>query len=120
MTTAVWAGLTVGEVARQSGVNASAVRFYERQGLVAATRTSGNQRRFGADAPCRIRTARVAQRIGLHVSEIRDLLAGLPQDPTTEDWQRLHAALVQEARRRITELNAWLDEVVCGRKLCEM
>ena len=57
--------LTVGEVARESGVSGSAVRFYERQGLVRAARTGGNQRRFDSDAACRIRVARVAQRVGL-------------------------------------------------------
>ena len=49
-------GLTVSEVASDSGVNASAVRFYEAHGLISAERTSGNQRRFSADAACRVKS----------------------------------------------------------------
>lgn len=114
------AGLTVSEVARDSGVAGSAIRFYEAQGLITATRTSGGQRRFDDHAACRVKVARVAQRIGLSVQEIRDLLATLPSDPGLEDWKRLHIQLVTEARVRIAELNAALDDIRSGRKLCEL
>ncbi|MDG4804517.1 MerR family transcriptional regulator [Micromonospora sp. WMMD980] len=112
--------LTVGEVAREAGVSGSAIRFYERQGLIEAGRTSGNQRRFGPDAACRVRVARVAQRIGLSVGEIRDLLAALPPEPALTDWQRLHGRLTAEAERRIAELHAALDDVRSGRRLCDL
>src|SRR5690625_3837449 len=69
------AELTVGEVARDSGVSASAVRFYEKHAVVTADRTAGNQRRFGDAAVCRIQVARLAQRVGLrseeHTSELQ-------------------------------------------------
>ncbi|PTA42534.1 transcriptional regulator [Micromonospora sp. RP3T] len=112
--------LTVGEVAREAGASGSAIRFYERQGLIAASRTSGNQRRFGPDAACRVRVARVAQRIGLSVGEIRDLLAALPPEPDLADWQRLHDRLTAEAERRIAELHAALDDIRSGRRLCDL
>lgn len=112
--------LTVGEVARESGVSGSAIRFYERQGLIEAGRTSGNQRRFGPEAACRVRVARVAQRIGLSVGEIRDLLATLPPEPALVDWQRLHERLTAEAERRIAELHAALDDIRSGRRLCDL
>ncbi|MEU4478412.1 MerR family transcriptional regulator [Micromonospora sp. NPDC023966] len=111
---------TVGEVARESGVSGSAIRFYERQGLIEATRTGGNQRRFGSDAACRVRVARVAQRIGLSVTEIRGLLAALPPEPGLADWQALHEKLTGEAERRIRELHAALDDIRSGRRLCEL
>jgi MerR family transcriptional regulator, redox-sensitive transcriptional activator SoxR len=113
-------GLTVSEVARESGVNGSAVRFYEAQGLIAAIRTSGGQRRFDDQAACRIKVARVAQRIGLSVQEIRDLLAILPPNPSLEDWKALHIRLTTEATTRIAELNTALDEIRSGHKLCEL
>jgi MerR family redox-sensitive transcriptional activator SoxR len=111
---------TVSEVAEQSGVAASAVRFYQKHGLISGVRTSGNQRRFGADAACRVKVARVAQRIGLSVAEIAELLAELPPDPQLADWKRLHGRLIAEAERRIAELNAQLTALSTGAKLCEL
>ncbi len=112
--------LTVAEVANESGVNGSAIRFYERNGLISATRTSGYQRRFDENAACRVKVARVAQRVGLSVKEIRDVLDDLGDEPTLEDWARVHHALTTEARRRINELNAALDAIATGQKLCEL
>ncbi len=122
MTTSIIARpeLTVSEVARDSGVTPSAVRFYEKHGLITAERTSGNQRRFTADAPCRIRVARVAQRVGLSVAEIRGILNELPEDPQLDDWRRFHDQLVGEAERRIASLRATLADISSGRKLCEL
>jgi MerR family redox-sensitive transcriptional activator SoxR len=120
MMTATVSGLTVSEVASESGVSGSAIRFYESHGLITAHRTSGNQRRFGAEAACRVKVARVAQRIGLTVSEIRSLLDALPTDPTLADWQALHEVLTAEANRRLAELHAALDDIRSGRKLCEL
>jgi MerR family transcriptional regulator, redox-sensitive transcriptional activator SoxR len=114
------AGLTVSQVAERSGASSSAIRFYEAQGLISSTRTAGNQRRFGEHAACRVRVARVAQRIGLTVSEVRVLLDSLPAEPTLADWRTLHATLTAEAHRRIGELNAALADITSGRRLCEL
>lgn len=114
------AGLTVGDVAEESGVAASAIRFYERHGLIAAARTASNQRRFGPDAACRVKVARVAQRIGLSVREIATILDELPPDAEAADWSRVQTKLVAEAERRILELRAQLDAVMSGQKLCEL
>lgn len=118
--TDVSAGRTVSEVARESGVAASAVRFYERHGLVSSRRTSGNQRRFDDDAACRVRAARVAQRVGLSLAEIADVLADLPRDATLEDWMRLHDTLAAEGERRIAELRAALLDIASDRKICDL
>lgn len=114
------ASLTVSQVAYQSGVAPSAIRFYEKHGLITATRTHGNQRRFGPDAPCLVKVARVAQRIGLSLAEIAAILGGLPTDAGEQDWRRVHASLVDEAERRIADLRSQLDAVTSGRKLCEI
>jgi MerR family redox-sensitive transcriptional activator SoxR len=112
--------LSVAEVARAADVAPSAVRFYEAHGLVHAVRTSGNQRRFDATAACRIRVARVGQRVGLTIREIADVLADLPDDPMPEDWARIGARLVTEAHRRIADLTAALDDLGSGRRLCDL
>lgn len=80
----------------------------------------GNQRRFGDDAACRVKVARVAQRIGLSVAETAAVLATLPPDPKLDDWQRVHTLLVGEAERRIADLRAQLEAITSGEKLCEL
>ena len=112
--------LTVGEVAELSGAATSAIRFYERQGLIESQRTSGNQRRYQPWVPCVVRVARVAQRIGLSVHEIATVLADVPDDPTPEDWQRLTDHLIADAERRIAELHAVLADLESETKLCDL
>lgn len=112
--------MTVRDVAEQSGVAESAVRFYERHGLVEAARTRGNQRRFAPDAPCRIKVARVAQRVGLTVREIGAVLSEVTPDSTPDVWARVGDRLVAEARERIRRLQETLDDLGSGQRLCEI
>lgn len=112
--------LTVGEVAKLSDTAPSAIRFYERQGLIASQRTSGNQRRYQPWVPCVVRVARVAQRVGLSVREITRALDDVPEHPTPEDWQRLTLHLISEAERRIAQLEAARADLAFGAKLCEV
>ncbi|WZH35513.1 MAG: MerR family DNA-binding transcriptional regulator [Microbacterium enclense] len=112
--------LTIGEVAAISGVAASAIRFYERQELFRAERTDGNQRRYSETVPCLVRVARVAQRVGLSVREIRDLFEALSDDPPLEEWMAMDEQLVREAERRIADLHAVLDDLRSDARLCEL
>ena len=114
--------LTVSEIARASGVAASAIRFYERHGLVRGERTAGNQRRFRVPDVCRIKVIRVAQRVGLTVAEIKAFLDGLPteHEPTTDDWRRLTEQLIAEATARVRELTAVLTDIAHADKLCDL
>lgn len=114
------ARLTVGELARASGVAPSAVRFYETHGLLHGERTAGNQRRFREADVCRTKVIRVAQRVGLSIAEIRALFDELPADPAAADWERLTDRLVADAERRIRDLRATLDEIAATGKLCEI
>jgi MerR family redox-sensitive transcriptional activator SoxR len=113
-------GRTVGEVAAEAGVAASAVRFYEQNGVVTAYRTAGNQRRFDDSAACRIRIAKVAQRVGLTVREIADVFTTLPPHPQPEDWHRIADILVDEAERRVTTLRTYLAGMRSDVRLCEL
>src|SRR5215510_5001216 len=86
--------LSIGDVADRTGVSTSALRFYEREGLIRSERTSGGQRRFHRDALRTIAFVRIAQRVGLTLDEIRDALATLPGErtPNKADWERLSHA----------------------------
>ncbi len=100
--------ISIGEVATRSGMAASAIRFYERQGLIHAVRSSGGQRRFRRDVLRRIAFIRIAQRVGLSLDEILAALAGLPVDkaPTRQDWQRLTRGWRERLDERIALLEA--------------
>ncbi|MDQ4055385.1 MAG: MerR family DNA-binding transcriptional regulator [Actinomycetota bacterium] len=112
--------LSVGEVAELAGVAPSAVRFYEKHGLIVAARTSGNARRFGEEASCRIRIARVAQRVGLTVREIGEIFDQMPSDAMGEEWEGVAHALVARAERRIDQLRATLADIASGAPLCDL
>lgn len=83
--------LTIGELARRTGLSVSAIRFYESRGLVRAVRTSGNQRRFLRSDIRRLSFALIAQQLGLTLAEIEGELSTLPLDraPTQGDWRRI-------------------------------
>lgn len=83
--------LTVGEVAGRSGFAASAVRYYEREGLIHAQRTEGGQRRFARSVLRKLAFIRAARHVGLSLDEVRDALAKLPasRTPTRADWTRI-------------------------------
>jgi len=87
-------GLPIGLLAKRSGVAASALRFYETQGLIKSTRSPAGRRVFTRDVLRRVAFIRVAQSIGLTLEEVRAALNGLPNQrtPTRSDWVRLSAA----------------------------
>jgi MerR family redox-sensitive transcriptional activator SoxR len=85
------AELTIGEVAERSGFAPSAVRYYEREGLIRARRTEGGQRRFPRSELRRLAFIRAARHVGLTLEEIREALSTLPasRTPTRADWTRI-------------------------------
>ena len=86
--------LTIGALSARTGVATSALRFYEEQGLIHATRSAGGQRRYTRDTLRRVSFIRVAQQVGLRLDEIRAAMASLPESrtPTAKDWARLSAS----------------------------
>jgi MerR family transcriptional regulator, redox-sensitive transcriptional activator SoxR len=103
--------LTIGELARRTGLSVSAIRFYEARGLVSAIRTSGNQRRFLRSDIRRLSFALVAQRFGLSLAEIEAEMGSLPQGraPTRSDWQAIGARLRAMLDSRIAMLERTRD-----------
>ena len=98
--------LTIGEIARRSGVAASALRFYEERGLIVAERAGSGHRRFPRSVLRRIAFIVFAQRIGLSLEEIGEELAKLPshRTPTRRDWSRLSGKWLARIDARIAEL----------------
>lgn len=86
--------MTVGEVARRSGFAASALRYYETEGLITADRNSGGHRRFSRSTLRRLAFISSARHIGLSLEEIRSALSTLPggRTPTKADWTALSRA----------------------------
>ena len=112
--------LTVGEVARRSGVAVSALHFYETKGLIKSWRNAGNQRRYARDVLRRVALIKVAQKTGIPLLAIRKALKSLPGErtPTAEDWKKLSAgwrADLNERIERLTRLRDQLDGCIgCG------
>lgn len=105
--------LSIGETASRSGVAASALRFYEDQGLITSRRTSGNQRQYLRSTLRRIAFVQAAQRVGLALSEIKAALDSLPEDrtPTRADWSRLSRSWRGRIDQRIAELERLRDDL---------
>jgi MerR family redox-sensitive transcriptional activator SoxR len=105
--------LTIGELARRTGLSVSAIRFYEARGLVAAIRTGGNQRRFMRSDIRRLSFALIAQRCGLTLGEIEREMAGLPNGraPNREDWQAISSRLRATLDARIAILERTRDRL---------
>lgn len=98
--------ITIGEVARRSGVAASALRYYEERGLIASERPGAGHRRFPRHILRRIAFIVFAQRVGLTLEEVAAELAKLPEGrtPTAADWRRLSANWTRRVDARIAEL----------------
>lgn len=107
------ADLTPGQLAERSGVAVSTLHFYEREGLIASSRTSGNQRRYTRETLRRVAFIRTSQRVGIPLADIGAALATLPvgQSPTKKDWSRLSRAWRGDLDRRIEQLERLRDEL---------
>ena len=103
--------LSVGEVARRSGVRVSTLHFYETKGLISSHRTPGNQRRYLRDVLRRVSVIRVAQRVGIALVDIEAALATLPATtaPSRAAWGRLSAAWRDDLDARIAQLQKLRD-----------
>lgn len=114
------ADLSVGEVARRSGVAVSTLHFYEAKGLISSGRNDGNHRRYPRAVLRRVAVIKVAQRVGIPLAAIQRMLASLPngRTPTAKDWQYLSSEWRRDLDTRIAELTKLRDELTgcigCG------
>ena len=93
--------LTIGELSARSGVSQSALRFYERKGLIAARRTDGNQRRYPSVTLRRVALVQAGKAAGIPLERIRAALDTLPAREVADE-ARLGAAVAQLARASST------------------
>ena len=105
--------LSAGQLAARSGVAVSTVHFYEAKGLIKGWRSNGNQRRYARDVLRRVAVIKVAQRLGLPLSEIKRAIDSLPggRTPTAKDWKRLSGAWRKELNRRIALMQRLRDQL---------
>lgn len=103
--------LSIGELARRTGMAVSAIRYYEARGLVTAVRSGGNQRRFLRADIRRLSFALIAQQLGLTLGEISAELATLPQGrpPTPVDWRAISRRIRGRLQERIVMLERTRD-----------
>jgi MerR family redox-sensitive transcriptional activator SoxR len=112
--------LTIGELSARSGVAASALRFYEREGLIEAERTSGNQRRYRRATLRRVALLQAGRAAGIPLEQIRRALETLPSErtPTRRDWERVSKRWRTDIDVRIATLQALRDRLTtcigCG------
>ena len=105
--------ITITELANRSGVAASALRYYESLGLIAASRTAGNQRRYLRSVLRRVAVIKVAQTVGVSLRRIRKAFRALPgrRDPTPDDWERLSSRWRDDLDERIETLGRLRDQL---------
>jgi MerR family redox-sensitive transcriptional activator SoxR len=105
--------LTIGAMSERTGVAPSALRFYEAEGLIHATRTPGGQRRYPREVVRRVSFVRAAHEVGLSLEEIRNAMASLPDNrtPTARDWERLATAWRPRIDHQIAMLERLRDRL---------
>ena len=105
--------ITITELATRSGVAASALRYYESLGLIAAARTSGNQRRYRRSALRRAAVIKVARNMGVSLRQLQEAFRALPatRDPTPADWEQLSSRWRDQLNERIDTLGKLRDQL---------
>jgi MerR family redox-sensitive transcriptional activator SoxR len=105
--------LSIGEVARRAGLRTSALRYYEKIGLLPRPPRVGGQRRYDPHILDRLAIVRLGQYVGLRITEIKWLLNDVPGRPPPERWREL-------ARDRLIQVDALIAEAQAIRRLLQM
>jgi MerR family redox-sensitive transcriptional activator SoxR len=100
--------MTIGELSARSGVSTSALRFYERKGLIESRRTDGNQRRYEPVTLRFVALIQAGKTAGVPLERIRTALRTLPagKAPTKRDWERLSRTWMAELDARLLALES--------------
>ena len=106
-------GLTIGYVSERTGLPVSAIRYYEDEGLVHPDRNAGGHRRYTRADIRRLSFVMISQGLGFSIAEIREALAGLPEDraPSKRDWGRISARFGAELDARIAQMQSLRDRL---------
>lgn len=105
--------LTIGALAKRTGLSVSAIRFYEERGLIRPGRNAGGQRRFARSDIRRLSFVMIAQQLGYTIAEIGARLAELPEGraPNTRDWGRMARGFRAELDARIALMQDFRDRL---------
>ena len=106
-------GLSIGQMAARTGLAASAIRYYEEQGLITPFRLSSGQRRYDRADLRRLSFVMIAQDLGFPLKRIREVLAGLPsgRTPDKSDWARISTGFKSELEDRIAQMQSLRDRL---------
>jgi MerR family redox-sensitive transcriptional activator SoxR len=107
------ASLSVGYVAKRTGVKVSTLHFYEQKGLIRSWRNQGNQRRYKRDVLRRISVIKAAQKLGISLSSIYQTFLGMPdgRTPDKKDWAQLSKRWQQQLNHQINALTKLRDSL---------
>jgi DNA-binding transcriptional MerR regulator len=98
--------LTIGQLAQRFGINASAIRYYERVGVLPRPARQSGQRRYGTDAVRRLETLQAAKQAGFTLAEAELLLH------RSDAGDPLHEPLRELAARKLPEVEQLLDRTI--------
>ncbi len=106
-------GLSVGQVAKRTGVSVQTLHFYENKALIWSERNSGNQRRYHGNVLRRIAIIKTAQRLGISLKEIAEVFQQLPRQksPSTEQWKQMSLRWRAQLQSRIDNLVKLRDQL---------
>ncbi len=105
--------ISIGTLARRTGLAVSAIRYYETLGLVRPARNAGGQRRYKRSDIRLLSFVMITQQLGFPLARIGALLGGLPEGrvPNARDWARMSAVFRDDLDRRIGELEMLRDKL---------
>ncbi|MEM7544915.1 MAG: redox-sensitive transcriptional activator SoxR [Pseudomonadota bacterium] len=105
--------ISIGQLAKRTGLAVSAIRYYETRGLVCPLRNAGGQRRFLRSDIRRLSFVLIAQRFGFSIDRIASVLSALPnrRAPTAQDWARIGAVFRNDLDARIAALEKFRDRL---------
>ncbi len=105
--------VSIGTLARRTGLAVSAIRFYEEKGLVHPQRNAAGQRRYARADIRRLSFVMISQQLGFSLAEIATLFRQLPENrtPTKADWSRIGRGFRRDIQARIDGLSALRDRL---------
>ena len=102
-------GMTIGELAARSGLNVSAIRFYQRRGLLPPRDVRYGWQRFGPDTVTRLALIELAKRTGFTLDEISTVLDAMDAESPATTWRAMFQAKVAEIDAQVQRLHAMRD-----------
>lgn len=105
--------LTIGDVAKETGLPPSTLRYYESAGILPPAGREKGRRRYSADVFKRLAAIRVAREAGFTIAEVRTLLGDVREDmPVSDRWREM-------ARRKLAEVDALIARAHGMKRLLE-